>query len=67
MSNAYTNQILFGHSKTKVDAEYIKDLLPFMLTNDLMVEYKNTSNLCVSEKKDRENIETEPILTTKKK
>lgn len=66
MSNAYTNQILFGHSKTKVDAEYIQGLLPLMLTDSLMVEYRNTSNLCVSEKKDRENIETADPLTTKK-
>jgi hypothetical protein len=34
MSNAYINQILFQHSKTKVDAEYIRELSPLMLTEE---------------------------------
>ena len=34
MSNAYTNQILFGHSKEQVNAEYINGLLPYMFTDD---------------------------------
>ena len=32
MSNAYINQVLFGVSKEQVNAEYVDDLLPFMLT-----------------------------------
>ena len=34
MSNAYINQVLFGNSKQTVDAEYIQELLPLMLTTD---------------------------------
>jgi hypothetical protein len=41
MSNAYVNQILFGHSKTNVDAQYVRDLLPLMLTETRMTEYRD--------------------------
>jgi len=34
MSNAYVNQILFGNSKNKVDAEYIQELSPLMLSEE---------------------------------
>ena len=34
MSNAYLNQVLYGHSKDNVTAKYICDLLPLMLTDD---------------------------------
>ena len=38
MSNAYTNQILFGHSKSQVNEEYIRNLLPLMLTEERLKE-----------------------------
>ena len=38
MSNTYTNQILFGHSKTQVNEEYIRNLLPLMLTEERLKE-----------------------------
>jgi hypothetical protein len=41
MSNAYVNKILFGHSKTNVDAQYVRDLLPLMLTETRMTEYRD--------------------------
>ena len=33
MSNAYLNQVLFGYSKDQVNADYIRGLLPQMLTD----------------------------------
>lgn len=36
MSNAYVNQILFGHSKRDVTPEYIQSMMPFMLTDSKM-------------------------------
>ena len=36
MSNAYVNQILFGHSKRDVTHEYIQSMMPFMLTESKM-------------------------------
>ena len=36
MSNAYVNQILFGHSKRDVTPEYIQSMMPFMLTESKM-------------------------------
>jgi len=54
MSNAYVNQILFGNSKTNVDAQYIRDLLPLMLSETRMTECRenlsmNTINTTNSE------------------
>lgn len=39
MSNAYVNQILFGVSKTDVDGEYIRLLVPYMLTNNWLEKH----------------------------
>lgn len=44
MSNAYLNQVLFGHSKDQVDANYICDLLPLMLTDDKL---SIPQNICI--------------------
>jgi hypothetical protein len=38
MSNAYTNQILFGHSSSNVDGDYINGLMPLMFTSDKTFE-----------------------------
>ena len=56
MSNAYTNQILFGHSKSQVNEEYIRNLLPLMLTEERLKE-------CISTKSTIEHDETlEPLV-----
>lgn len=39
MSNAYTNQILFGYSKSQVNKEYIDGLLSYMLTDEKITGY----------------------------
>jgi hypothetical protein len=39
MSNAYTNQILFGYSKSQVNKEYIDGLLSYMLTHEKITSY----------------------------
>lgn len=58
MSNAYTNQILFGHSKSQVNDEYIRNLLPLMLTEERLKE-------CISTKSTIEHDETPaPLVKT---
>ena len=40
MSNAYINQVIFGNSKEQVDDEYIRELLPLMLTDERMKRFQ---------------------------
>lgn len=60
MSNAYLNQVLYGHSKDQVDAKYIYDLLPLMLTDNKVLE---TSSVVIVQ---RNQIETETETEEKK-
>ena len=39
MSNVYTNQVLFGHSKNLVDKKYVDGLLPNMLTTQWLLTH----------------------------
>jgi hypothetical protein len=40
MSNAYINQVIFGNSKEQVDEEYVRELLPLMLTDERMKRFQ---------------------------
>ena len=40
MSNAYINQVIFGISKEQVDDEYVRELLPLMLTDERMKRFQ---------------------------
>jgi len=41
MSNVYLNQVIFGNSKVQVDDEYVRELLPLMLTDERMKRFQS--------------------------
>jgi len=62
MSNAYVNQILFGHSKHAVTEEYIQALLPLMLTDDCVKGHEsNVSNIPTTIKEPVPGPDPEPV------
>ena len=41
MSNAYINQVIFGNSKENVNDEYVRELMPLMLTDERMKRFQS--------------------------
>ena len=65
MSNAYVNKILFGNTKELVDAKYIEELMPYMLTSDYVLQHSHTeASLPLPEKKDEPETQI-PVLREK--
>lgn len=61
MSNAYINQVIFGTSKEQVDDEYVRELLPLMLTDERMKRFQSNIDQHVSE----EHVSHADVNTTK--
>jgi hypothetical protein len=61
MSNAYTNQVLFGYSKSQVNREYMEGLIPYMLFDDKLLQNKEEDNIVDEggEERERENEQKE--------